>query len=112
MTKIKKPEKSGGSPVKQLESELGGLRRDLRQTVKAYVRRLETDLLRSSDELKKFGPIEELSRENLHTVRDMTMLLRKRKLKPEKGRRKDLRQIDSLIEDLQMFVRSGNGHSD
>ena len=32
------------------------------------------------------------------------ILVRKRKLKPEKGRRKDLRKIDSLIEDLQVLI--------
>jgi hypothetical protein len=36
--------------------------------------------------------------------------VRKRKLKPEKGkgRRKDLRKIDSLIEDLQLLVPNKN----
>ena len=34
----------------------------------------------------------------------MMILVQKRKLKPEKGRRKDLRKIDSLIEDLQALV--------
>lgn len=30
--------------------------------------------------------------------------VRKRKLKPEKGRRKDLRKIDSLIEDVRILM--------
>ena len=45
-----------------------------------------------------------LSREQLHEIRDLTIMLRKRKLKPEKGRRKDLRKIDSLIRDLHSIT--------
>jgi len=45
-----------------------------------------------------------LSREQLHDIRDLTIMVRKRKLKPEKGRRKDLRKIDSLIRDLHSIT--------
>jgi hypothetical protein len=45
-------------------------------------------------------PIEHVSRGMLHQIRDLTIVVRNRKLKPEKGRRKDLRKIDSLIVDL------------
>ncbi len=106
--KTSKPTKAASSPVHQLETELSDLRRDLRKTVKAYVLRLEADLQKSSAAVQAFRSHEELSREDMHEVRDMTMLLRRRKLKPEKGRRKDLRKIDALIEDLQMFVTNGD----
>ena len=92
------------SPVKVLESELEKLRRDLRATVRAYAARLEIDLAESRAALGGFKPAEELSRERLHQVRDLMIHVRKRKLKPEKGRRKDLRKIDSLIEDLRLLV--------
>ncbi len=54
-----------------LESELHALHSDLRTVAKAYISRLENDLLVCIAALK-----------------------------PEKGRRKDLRKIDSLIVDL------------
>src|SRR5262249_28324848 len=92
------------SPVRQLESELGKLRSDLRTTVRAYSARLEIELARSRAALEASKPAEELSRERLHQLRDLTILVRKRKLKPEKGRRKDLRKIDSLIEELQLLL--------
>jgi hypothetical protein len=42
----------------------------------------------------------------------MTIMVRKRKLKPEKGRRKDLRKIDSLIRDLHSITHpAGLGNS-
>ena len=76
----------------------------MRATVRAYAARLEIGLAESRAALESSKPAEELSRERLHQLRDLTILVRKRKLKPEKGRRKDLRKIDSLIEDLQLLI--------
>lgn len=115
MTKKKQAHGDGepvySSPVTLLEGELASLRRDLRRTVRAYAERLEADLRKSTAAVKSLGPIETLSPESLRDVREMTVLVRRRKLKPEKGRRKDLRKIDSLIEDLQLFAPPANGHS-
>jgi hypothetical protein len=44
----------------------------------------------------------------LHEIRDLTIVVRNRKLKPEKGRRKDLRKIDSLIGDLVSTIGKKN----
>lgn len=88
------------SPVTMLESELRALHHDLRIVAKAYISRLENDLLVCIAALRSYGPIERLPRELLQEIRDLTIIVRNRKLKPEKGRRKDLRKIDSLIVDL------------
>jgi hypothetical protein len=87
------------TPVTMLAGELAILRRDLRATIRAYAARLEIDLAESMAAVSS-KRAEALSREQLHDVRDLTIMVRKRKLKPEKGRRKDLRKIDSLIHDL------------
>lgn len=96
------------SPVTMLESELHALHRDLRTTAKAYIARLENDLLVCLAVLRACGPIEQVSRGMLHEVRDLTIIVRNRKLKPEKGRRKDLRKIDSLIGDLVSAIGQKN----
>jgi hypothetical protein len=96
------------SPITMLESELHALHRDLRTTVKAYIARLENDLLVCLAALRACGPIEHVSREMLHQIRDLTIVVRNRKLKPEKGRRKDLRKIDSLIVDLVSSIGQKN----
>lgn len=85
-----------------LAGELAVLRRDLRKTIRAYAARLEIDLAESMAVSSKRA--ETLSREQLHDIRDLTIMVRKRKLKPEKGRRKDLRKIDSLIHDLHSIT--------
>jgi hypothetical protein len=92
------------SPLKLLESEISALRRDLRATLRAYSLRLEGELLATTAALKSYGPVDELSRERLHRVRDLTIMVRNRRLKPAKGRRKDLRLIDTLIADLAPLV--------
>jgi hypothetical protein len=92
------------SPVTMLTDELISLRRDLRKTVRAYTARLELDLAESAAAVALSKRADSLSRERLHDIRDLTIMMRKRKLKPEKGRRKDLRKIDSLIRDLHSIV--------
>jgi hypothetical protein len=80
----------------------------LRTTAKAYVARLENDLLVCLAVLRSYGWIEHVSEEILRQIRDLTIIVRNRKLKPQKGRRKDLRKIDSLIADLVSTVGQKN----
>ena len=88
------------SPARHLEAELLSLRTELRQTMRSYGARLEIQLAQSLATLQASAPPEDLPREWLHQLRDLTAMVRKRKVRPEKGRRKDLRKIDSLITDL------------
>ena len=90
-----------------LESELLGLRRDLRATLRAYAARLEVHLAEGTAVIAASKDADELPREQLHRIRDLTMTMRNRRLKPEKGRRKDLRALDLLIEEVQSFVQDG-----
>ena len=92
------------SPVKHLEKELVKLRSELRLTARAYTARLEVQLAETVAQLRASHAPEDLPRERIHELRDLTAMVRKRKVKPEKGRRKDLRKIDSLITDLHLFL--------
>ena len=76
------------------------MRVELRQTIRSYSARLEIQLAQSLAAVQASAPPEELPRERLHELRDLTAMVRKRKVKPEKGRRKDLRKFDSIITDL------------
>src|SRR6266481_9249220 len=96
------------SPLTMLESELRALHHDLRKVAKAYISRLENDLLVCIAALRSYGPIERLPRELLQEIRDLTIIIRNRKLKQEKGRRKDMRKIDSLIVDLVSTIGHKN----
>ena len=96
------------SPLTLFESELRALHRELRTIAKAYIARLENDLFVCLAALRSYGPIEQVPREMLHHIRDLTIIVRNRKLKPEKGRRKDLRKVDSLIVDLVSTIGRKN----
>jgi hypothetical protein len=100
------------SPVTMLTDELDAVRRDLRRTIRAYAARLELDLAESVAAVSRYKRAEELSRERLHDIRDLTIMMRKRKLKPEKGRRKDVRKLDSLIRDLHSITQPNVDHGD
>jgi signal-transduction protein with cAMP-binding, CBS, and nucleotidyltransferase domain len=80
------------------------LRRKLRATIRAYSARLEIDLAESAAAVTALKPAEALSREHLHEIRELTAMLRDCKVKPEKGRRKDLRKLDSLIHEVHLIT--------
>ena len=103
----KRHKKRETSPATMLAEELASLRRDLRATIRAYAARLEIDLAESIAAIASSKGAETLLRDQVHEIRDLTIMLRKRKLKPEKGRRKDLRKIDSLIRDLHSVTHPG-----
>ena len=104
MKKKKPKEKHETSPVRHLQLELQELRRELRTTARVYAKRLEYELSLTTAALDGYAPAEKLNREQLHRVRDFAILVRQRRLRPEKGRRKDLRKIESLISDLRPLV--------
>jgi hypothetical protein len=91
-----------------LNPSFRALHRDLRTIAKAYIARLENDLFVCLGALRSYGPIEQVPREMLHQIRDLTIVVRNRELKPEKGRRKDLRKIDSPIVDLVSTIGQKN----
>ena len=95
-----------------LTDELDSVRRDLRRKIRAYAARLELDLAESNAAVTRYKRGEDLSRERLHDIRDLTIMMRKRKLKPEKGRRKDVRKLDLLIRDLHSIARPNADQSD
>ena len=95
------------TPLTKLQAELVALRRKLRTTLRAYAARLEIDLAESSAVIGTLKPVENLSRQRLHEIRELTAMLRSCKVKPEKGRRKDLRKLDSLIHEVHLITHPG-----
>ena len=99
--------KTSASPIKSAADEIEALRRLFRATVKNYVSAVETDLnllhkgissKESPDAKAKIAP------ELIRDARDMVTLMRTLEVKPEKGRRRDLKKIEGVIEDLQKIV--------
>jgi hypothetical protein len=76
MKKKKAKEKHETSPVRHLQLELQGLRRELRTTARVYARRLEHDLSLTTAALDRYAPAEKLNREQLHLVHGFAIMLR------------------------------------
>ena len=97
---LKKQEESAdASPAKSLVSDLMQLRRTLRTTGQAYLRRLDHELQEIEAWAK--GRSGHLPKSEVRHLGDMLTLVRKLDLKPQKGRRKDLKKIDTTIGELR-----------
>jgi hypothetical protein len=86
-------------------SQLAVARRELRETLRAFEAHLEIALAEVVQEIAALKATKQLSRNQLDLIDNLVGLLRRRKLKPEKGRRKDLRRIEELIRDLHAVTR-------
>ena len=89
------------SPASSLISDLVSLRRTLRLTGRAYLRRLEAEI----DEVTTWASIQakesDLPKARIRDLGDMITLVRKIDAKPLKGRRRDLKKIDATVGDLR-----------
>lgn len=90
--------------IQLLLSQLTALRRQLRETLHAYNARLEIALAETINHVSALKTAKRLPQEQFDNIDNLVVLLRQRKLKPEKGRRKDLRRIEDLINDLRSAV--------
>ena len=99
--------KTSASPIKSAADEIEALRRLFRATVKNFAAGIETDLDLlhkgiSSKESTEAKP--KLAPELIRDARDMVTLIRTLDVKPEKGRRRDLKKIEGVIEEMQKIV--------
>ena len=95
---------SEASPSKAVVSELQDLRAELRESASSYAARLDVEIERVSKAVETAGA--KSSGAKIRDLRDMLTLLRHRQLKPDKGRRKDLKKIESVVNDLAMLIEN------
>jgi len=98
--------KASASPIKSAVDELDALRRLFRLTLKNYAAAVETDLERLRGEVEAQGTVARLSAEKIRDARDILTLIRTLDLKPTKGRRRDLKKIEGVIEEVQGIVKN------
>ena len=100
----KEKESASASPAKSLLADLMQLRRTLRVTGRAYLLHLEAEL----DEIvlwaKARAVTGDLAKAEIRDLGDMVTLVRKIEVKPQKGRRKDLKKIDATIGELRQLL--------
>jgi hypothetical protein len=94
------------SPMKSLAEELEFVRKSFRESIQVYSSRVEAQLTHLKDAVLEQTKKTSLPPSQMRDLRDMITLCRTLDLKPEKGRRKDLKKIDSLMEDLHLMVQN------
>jgi hypothetical protein len=95
---------SDASPAKSLADDLGHLRRVLRKTARAYTRRLDQDIVSVMEWAHSAFNSRKVARSRIRDLGDMLALVRRIEAKPDKGRRKDLKKIDSVVNELRFFI--------
>ena len=98
--------KTSASPIKSAVDEIDALRRLFKITLKNYAASVETDLERLRGEIAAKGTGPRLSAERVRDARDILTLIRTLDLKPVKGRRRDLKKIEGVVEEVQGIVKN------
>ena len=95
---------SEASPTKAVVSELQDLRAELRESASSYAARIDAEIERVRLAVEAAGG--NSSGPRIRDLRDMLTLLRHRQIKADKGRRKDLKKIESIVNDLAMLIEN------
>ncbi len=91
-------------PIKPVLDELASIRRAFRELVKRYTAAIESEIAHVSTLVSSKAEQHDHPRERTHDLRDMLLLMRSLNIKPEKARRRDLKRIETLLEDLRSVV--------
>ena len=94
------------SPMKSLAEELDFVRKSFRESIEAYATRVDKQLAHIRDAVLEQTKNATVPAAKIRDLRDMITLCRTLDLKPEKGRRKDLKKIDTLLEELHLMVQN------
>jgi len=97
-------ESADASPAKSLVSDLTQLRHSLRATGQAYLRNLEAEIDEIASWAKAQATAKKQRKSQIRDLGDMITLVRKLEIKPQKGRRKDLKKIDATVGELRELI--------
>lgn len=101
-----KTELTEASPAKALLEELEVFRGVCHGTLHSIGARLDEQIDAIRVRVDGLGSGEDVPSGKNRDIRDMLTLLRNAGVKPEKGRRKDLKKLDSISDDLSMMVEN------
>ena len=108
---------SQASPYRSVVQELDALRKTFRAASQHYAKRIDMEIIRlrervagageqqtAVEDRKPLASRASTASSQLSDLRDMVTLLRTLDVKPLAGRRKDLKKIESLVEELRLLV--------
>lgn len=100
-----KPKTAAALPLKPVAEELAFLRKAFKELIAAYAANVEGDIVRLQTAVSEEAAAKKkFPASRVPELRDMLMLLRNFDIKPAKARRRDLKKIESLIEELRLIV--------
>ena len=92
-------------PFQTVAEELAFLRKTFRDLAETYTAQIEGELTRLHSTISANSTSKKkLPGSRVADLRDMLMLLRSLDVKPAKGKRRDLKRIETLVEDLRTIV--------
>jgi hypothetical protein len=104
-----KQKSAAALPFKPVAEELAFLRKSFKELISAYSTQVEADIAQlqiliaaETDSKKKFPA------SRVADLRDMLMLLRNFDIKPARGRRRDMKKVEALVQDLRETVERWN----
>jgi len=100
-----KPKSASALPLKPVAEELTFLRKSFKELLSTYATQIEADIAQlqivvaAETQSRKKAPGSRVA-----DLRDMLMLLRTFDIKPARGRRRDLKKVETLVADLREIV--------
>lgn len=94
------------SPIPSVLQELERLKASVHETLVQYELRMAEEINAVRDVLEKQLRQPKLSHAKLRDIRDMLTLLRHVQVKADKGRRKELKKLESVVGDLTMLIEN------
>jgi hypothetical protein len=101
-----KPITPDGLPLKPVLDELAFVRKCFRDAAAHYTAQVEGELEALRESVATTATRKKVSASCAHGLREILMLLRSLEVKPEKGRRRDLKKIESLVKELRRITDS------
>ena len=86
--------------------ELLLLSKVLEEISRNYVNRLQREIQMVVKQIVKVETHGEFTRKQLKDLNHMVVMIRQLQLKPDRGRRKDLKKIDALIGELETYTEN------
>jgi hypothetical protein len=88
----------------RVAEDLAFLRKSFRDLIAAYSGQIEGEITEVAELVKSDAQSRKLPASRAHELRDMLSLLRNLDIKPAKGRRRDLKKVETVLEELHRIV--------
>lgn len=93
-------------PVQPTLEELVFVRKAFHDAAAHYVARIDGELNEIRETVASLATRKKIPSERVKSLRDLLLVLREVEVKPEKGRRRDLKKVETAVEEMRRIVES------